>query len=147
VPEADLVVATYFHYNDVRRRWPRLLASVRFLTLRVDPDALEWLGDAEAAVVLERDEPTAGAVVADLRAALRHPVDLSSVVTSDPAGWVARERETRVLVSPRVWSDLGAAERALEHCAVVGYRFDEGEIDALARERGWRRAEDRHEDD
>ena len=132
------VVATYFHYNDIRRRWPELLERVRFLTIRVDLALEAWLEGEEAAVVVERDEPTAIAIAADLRTALRRDLDLRLVVTGDPAE-VIRTSDVPVLVSPREWSDLSEEARADERCAVVRYEFDRSELMALAAERHWGR--------
>jgi DNA-binding transcriptional regulator YhcF (GntR family) len=138
-PEGDFVVATYFHYNDIRRRWPHLLGRVRFLTIRVAPEVEEWLGGAPSAVVVERDEPTAEAVAADLRAAFAREVDLQLTVTDDPDSVIDTLPDARLLFSPRMWSELSEASRANERCSVVRYEFDGAELEAVARECGWER--------
>jgi DNA-binding transcriptional regulator YhcF (GntR family) len=140
-PEGDVVVSTYFHYNDIRRRWPHLLERVRFMRISVAPAIAEWLGDAPAAIVVERDEPTAEAVAADLRTVLGDAVDLRLVVTDDPAAVLAAGDDVPVLYPPRVWSDLGDDVRSDPRCAVIGYALDENELDAAARALGWRHAE------
>lgn len=137
-PDADVVVATYFHYNDVRRLWPRLLSRVRFLTIAVDPGLGIWLGDAPSAVVVERDEPTAQAVAGDVLAAFERELKLRTLVTDEPETAVAAAGEgDRVLFSPRVWAELGETTRAQEACGVVRYVFDERELERAARECGW----------
>ena len=144
-PEGDVVVATYFHYNDIRRRWPRILSRVRFLTIRVDPAVEAWLAGAPSAVVVERDEPTAEAVAADLHAAFGREVDLHLIVTNDPASVLDDCADARVLYSPRMWSELDDVVRSDERCAVVRYEFDGDELDKTARECGWQRTQDRLE--
>lgn len=136
-PEGDVIVATYFHYNDIRRRWPRLLQHVHFLTIRVDPALEPWLGEARSAVIVERDEPTAEAVAADLRASFQHDVNLELVVTDDPSKVIAARTDARVLCSPRVWSELAENVRSQENCEVVRYEFDASELQDAARECGW----------
>jgi DNA-binding transcriptional regulator YhcF (GntR family) len=136
-PEGDVIVATYFHYNDIRRRWPRLLQRVRFLTIRVDPTLESWLGEARSALIVERDQPTAEAVAADLRASFLQDVSLELVVTDDPSTLIGSRTDARVLCSPRIWSELPQDVRSQEHCAVVCYEFDESELQDAARECNW----------
>ncbi|MFT7485892.1 MAG: DNA-binding transcriptional regulator YhcF (GntR family) [Candidatus Paceibacteria bacterium] len=140
-PAGDAVVSTYFHYNDVRRRWPHLLRQVIFLTVQVDEQVLDSLRGLDKAVVLERDLPTAEAVAADLRAVLDHPIELIPRVSEHPSSAVGAEGDGLVLCSPRIWSELDEAVRARAHCQVIRYRFDEQELKALALRLSWQPAE------
>lgn len=135
-PEADVLVATYFHCNDLRRSWPQLLPEVRFVTIGVADTLADWLDGAPSAVLVERDEPTAEAVAGDLRVAIERPLELRLVATDDPAAVVKSATEP-VLCSPRVWDELDEATRADPRCQVVRYVFDEEELEALARRCGW----------
>ncbi|MCB9462114.1 MAG: GntR family transcriptional regulator [Candidatus Eisenbacteria bacterium] len=56
-PEGDLI-ATYFHFNEIRRRWPHRLNDLQFVAIHPDPALSERLGRALAEGLLEhRDEP------------------------------------------------------------------------------------------
>ena len=99
------------------------------------------MNDASSAVLVERDEPTAEAVAADLRTALGREIDLELVVTDDPASVIEASAGERVLFSPRVWSELDDDARSNERCAVVRYQFDRTELEAAAREIGWQPAQ------
>ncbi len=140
-PDGDVVVATYFHYNDIRRRWPRLLGRVRFLTIHVAPEVEAWLAGAPRAFVVERDQPTAEAVAADLRAVFKRDVELKLVVTEDPASVLSEHPRERVLFSPRIWSDLSDDVRGNKHCAVVRYELDRAELERIARECEWKQVQ------
>jgi len=138
-PTCDTIIATYFHYNDIRRQWPHVLDTVRFVTIRPARSIGAWLEDAEHFVLVERDMPTAEAVAADLRTMLGRDLAIRIEVTDDAASVVARHAGSRILFSPRVWSDLDQAVRSCDRCAVVRYEFDGTEIDTIARDLGWRR--------
>lgn len=139
-PGCDLVVATWFHYNDVRRRWPDLLHRVEFLTIRPD---LSALSDVSAPTwwVVETDEATAGAVAGDLTAVLDgRAVEVRPHVRADPAAAVGElPGDDPVLFAPRVWAGLDAAVREHPRAFELCYAFDAGELEALAKRRRWRR--------
>ena len=51
-PGDGVLLSTFFHYNDVRRKWPRRLKDVHFLTIGIDPHVqveLEALRGSEEA--------------------------------------------------------------------------------------------------
>ncbi len=139
-PEADIVIATWFHYNDVRRRWPDLLHRVEFVTIRPD---LSTLADvtAERWWVVESDEATAGAVAGDLTAALEQ--DSSEIrphVTSDPGATMDELiDDSPVLFPPRVWAELDPAVREHPRAFELRYVIDSDELKAVANRHRWRR--------
>lgn len=145
-PDAGAVLlATYFHYNDIRVRWPRRFPHVHFVSTRPDPAIRHRLGgpaleeEPPVPVVLwERDEAMARNIVADLlrilpedEFAVRHEVGTWEEV---PAGFGGP-----VLFSPRTWAELPEAERANEEFMEVRYVFEPGDLDRVAREMGWER--------
>jgi hypothetical protein len=70
-PPAATVLSSFFHYNDVRRRWPHRLADVHFVTIRPVPELAEHVARARTSrsaklLVLERDGETAAIVAADV---------------------------------------------------------------------------------
>jgi len=142
-PPPGTVLSTYFHYNDVRRRWPWRLADVHFLTIRPDPALGARLtrprsGRRPRLVVLERDAETAANVAADLSALLPRARRLETVVSDDPRAFLARvPGETLVLCPPRVWAALEGAQRAHPRVLEVRYRFEAAELEELGGRLGW----------
>jgi DNA-binding transcriptional regulator YhcF (GntR family) len=137
-PPAGAVLSTYFHYNDLRRLWPRRLASVRFLTIYPDPDLAKRLAGVDRVVVAERDASTIEAITADLRALFgERDLEIQPFVDDDPGSRLEREEATAVLFTPRVWASL--SETAREHPSAVELRyvFDRAELSRLADELGW----------
>jgi DNA-binding transcriptional regulator YhcF (GntR family) len=143
-PPDGLVVATYFHYNEVRRRWPDRLEDVRFLPIAPEPGLAERIGSARhrskrTVVLLEREENMARNIAADLSRVL--PQDRFRVVTkvvADPSKYLDRAGDrSLVLLSPRVWGEVPERFRERPHVRQVRYVFDPKDLDALAAEQGW----------
>ena len=139
-PAGDTIVATWFHYNDVRRRWPDLLHRVEFVTIRPDLSAMPDRS-AEMWWIVERDEATAGAVAGDLIAALdQGSLDIRPHVTNDPATAVAElPGDNPILLSPRVWAELDGAVRDDPRAFELRYVIDADELKAIADRHRWRR--------
>jgi hypothetical protein len=137
-PPAGSILSTYFHYNDLRRLWPRRLASVRFLTIYPDPHLARRLTRVERVVVAERDTSTIEAVTADLLALFDgSELEIEPFVSDDPASRLEFEDTIPVLFTPRVWSTLTETTRA-HPCAVeLRYVFDHRELSELADALGW----------
>lgn len=144
LPEGD-VLATYFHYNEVRTRWPRRLGGVRFASIRPDEGVATRLramtgGRRPKRVTLcEFDAPTAEAVRADLSVLL--PPDEfeveTRVVTAGGEALAPGAVGGPVLFPPRVWGALGGGERAHPRAVQVRYLFDKVEIAAIGAQAGW----------
>jgi len=146
LPEGD-VVATYFHYNEIRRRWPERLASVRFAQIGPDPAVRDAVGRALGkragrVVLYEFDEPTAEAVASDLSVVLPAgtPIETRVVRSADDALAIAGERDC-LLLPPRVWGGLSERHRGDRRVVKVRYVFAPDELESIARELGWRPAE------
>jgi DNA-binding transcriptional regulator YhcF (GntR family) len=147
-PPGAPVVATFFHYNEIRTRWPELLDSVHFLTIRPDPDMLRLAPLRRASgsqrttvLVCELDRPTLDAVAADLSVLLppeRHR--LRAEVVRAPGELLRGRRRAPVLFPPRIWSLLSPEERAHPRALQLRYVFDPRELGALGAELGLRPA-------
>ena len=114
-PPQGTIVATYFHYNDVRLRWPERLPDTRFLTIAPEPALRDELrerhrsrGGRLSVVLCERDDAMARNIAADLMRILpaREFQITTSVVPS--AGHALRSTGVRtpILFSPRMWGEL-----------------------------------------
>jgi DNA-binding transcriptional regulator YhcF (GntR family) len=144
-PPAGPIVATFFHYNDIRGRWPDRFAHVHFASIRPDPALADHLrpfagGERAAPVLLcERDESMARNIAADLRSVL--PQDrfgLETFVAARPENALdAAGPRQPVLFAPRVWGAMAVEHRADPRAFEVRYVFDPRDLAAIASEHGW----------
>lgn len=144
-PDEAVLLGTYFHYNDLRVRWPRRFPAVRFVATRPDDRIRERLealrrGRDEhgplAVVLWEWDETMARNIAADLVRILpedeftvRQEVVAPESVGNLPPG--------PALFSPRAWAALPKDARRRGDFMEVRYVFDRGELDRVARHLGW----------
>jgi DNA-binding transcriptional regulator YhcF (GntR family) len=143
-PPDGLVVATYFHYNDVRRRWPERISDVRFLPIAPEPGLAERIGNGRRAskrtvVLCEREENMARNIATDLARVLPPKrFHVLTKVVADPAKFLDQAgARNLVLLSPRVWGEVPARHRERPHVRQVRYVFDPKDLDVLASEQGW----------
>lgn len=145
-PPEGAVVATYFHFNEVRLRWPRRLARVRFASIVVDPGLARRVrahagargSERVVATLHEFDQPTLDAVAADLSVALpesRFEVRTRLIERASEA--VTGRRRGVALVAPRVWGGMTEDERASGRALEARYVFEAGELASMGRELGW----------
>lgn len=143
-PPVGPLIATYFHYNEVRRRWPTRFREVDFVGIHPDPGLcarLEAAAPGSRTITLcEWDQPTAETVAADLTALLPPGrFKLRLVIETAAERALARGRGP-VLFSPRVWARLPAAARSSARALPLRYVFDEPQLAAIAAQRRWRSA-------
>jgi DNA-binding transcriptional regulator YhcF (GntR family) len=139
-PPPGPVIATYFHYNDIRRHWPRRLQSVRFMTIRPAAGIRKRIGRRSGTIrVCELDIETAEAVMGDVHALLgRTRLKLVPAVTNLPANLLRGGGTTPVLYPPRVWARLDANSRQDPRAIELVYTLDAKELEQFASESGWR---------
>lgn len=136
-PPSSSIIATYFHYNDIRRRWPHLLDEVHFVTIGPSAAALDIPDEAGTAVVCEKDEDTAEAVAADVSRVLKNPnLNITTHVVTRAEDALALDAPV-LLFSPRVWADLSDAARNDPRACEVRYVFDPKELRQLAATLSW----------
>jgi len=150
---SGVVIGTYFHYNDIRQRWPRRLEEVRFVAIAPDPELKARLpaprrGGRGVArrrlVVCERDEAKAVNIAADLQglfAGDTYPIE-PCVLPESLRLPRARPGDV-ILVSPRVWGGLSERQRA--RCTEIRYCIRTHEIEALGATFGWQRTSEEEE--
>jgi DNA-binding transcriptional regulator YhcF (GntR family) len=135
-PPADgLVVATYFHYNDIRLRWPHRLREVRFVDIGPDDAIARELANARIARawVFERDPVTAATVAADLTPLLDESVELAPRSGVEPGSLLRSLKEDEaVLFPPRIWADLSPSERAHPRSFEARYVLHEEALEEIA---------------
>ncbi len=145
-------VATYFHYNEIRRRWPLLLPQIYFVGVRPTAELAEQLlarnskGKRQGVLLCEFDEASAKNIAADLLASLpagRFAVETRVVERAGEALESSRSRRP-VLFAPRVWNALSEAERRDPRAHVVDYSILREDLQALGEYFAWPRASRRH---
>ena len=146
-PPAGPIVATYFHYNEVRRRWPHRLHEIRFAAIRPDPQlpadrrTFPASGKRATLTLCEFDEPMARNIAADLSALF--PADRyrikTRIVTRGSEALEPRGQRGPLLLSPRVWGSLEPEERMDARAIKAAYVFTEEELENLGACFGWHR--------
>lgn len=140
---SGILIGTYFHYNDIRQRWPHRVADVRFVAIAPDPTLPSWLATRTAGVtgrvrllVCELDEAKAVNIAADLTGLF--PADRWEIEPRvlESASELPRQRVgEEVLVAPRVWGALTEAQR--EQAVLIRYCVRAHELEALGTSYDW----------
>lgn len=138
------LVATYFHYNEVRLRWPKRLASFSFVAIAPEQQLATRLDyelkrtGKSMLTVCERDEPTAQAVIADVSALfLANDIPIRSRIVTRPADLAPADDDELLLIPPRVWGELSPEKRGSEDVVEVRYTFDQEELAQVGAAHGW----------
>ena len=143
-PEMPLV-ATLFHYEEIRARWPHRVADVRFVAASVDPtvrDIVEHVapgaGRHDVALLVRHDAVAGLALAEEIEALLgpHYPVRLE--VQAHRHGADALPEAEVVLATPSAYAALGAADRARLDVVRVRYAVDPRDLGALGVVFGWR---------
>jgi DNA-binding transcriptional regulator YhcF (GntR family) len=144
-PPVGVLVATYFHYNDIRTRWPERSASVHFVAIHPDPalaarlQQFEPRGRRTRVLLCERDATMAGNIAADLRSVL--PSDrfelVPTVESSVGSALATADPNAAVLFSPREWGSLIPAQRADPRAIEIRYLIDPKDLTTLGQELDW----------
>lgn len=141
-PPAGPLIATYFHYAEILRRWPRRRDDLRFLPIHVDPALPHRLASAERLEACEMDDDRARNLQADLEA-LFPPgaVPVSARLVSDADECLAAAADDTLLCfAPRAWARLRGEQRRHPRVRKVRYVIDAGALDGLGEQLGWSRA-------
>ena len=145
-PPIGPIVATYFHYNQIRRRWPHRMEEVHFVAIH--PDRAVALGlpparrknQRSTLLVCELDVSQAQSAAADLSVLL--PPDrfrLETRVIRD-ANELLRDgkRRSHLMFTPRVWAKLSPQEKADPRAHAITYVIKDEDLEVLGPRLGWR---------
>ncbi len=145
-PVPDPIVATYFHYNDLRTRWPERFPGIRFVAIRPDPEVGRAIrarrrgAKGRLRVVLcEREESMLRSIEADVSRVLNADrFHLTSRLTKGGRSIVEGiGPATSILVSPRIWGDLPEWIRRDPRVHELRYLFDPKDLDSVGRDLAW----------
>ncbi len=137
-PPAGTVVATYFHYAEIVRRWPHRGADVLFIAVRPDPGLVATIGDrrGDACRVLacELDEVRAANLAADLRPLLEGAgLRVEPLAAAVSSAALAAAGSDPVCFAPRAWAELDEDARRDPRAVRVRYVIDDGSWTDLER--------------
>jgi hypothetical protein len=144
-PPTGPIVATYFHYNDIRRQWPKRFPRVHFASIRPDRQLKTRLrgkvkrGTPLRILLIERDAEMARNIAVDLSTAMgADQVHIEPRVLSDPAvAFKLAGGNDAIMFAPRVWGALTAAERRDPRAIEIRYVFNGEELASVAKSLGW----------
>lgn len=144
-PAGHPIVATYFHFNDVRRRWAGRLSQVHFLAIRPDPELKERLmrategRESATAILCERDASMLHNILADVSRLLpEERIRVRPQISRAPEKWfLSRRSPVPVLFSPRVWGELSSRARNDPRAIEARFIFEPKDLESIGATMGW----------
>ena len=140
-PPAGPLVATYFHYAEILRRWPQRRGDLHFVPIHVDPDLPHRLARGARLEACEMDEDRARNLQADL-GALFPPgtVPVAARVAPEPGDALAGAADdTLCCFAPRAWARLTAEQQGHPRARKVRYVVEREALGDLGSRLGWTR--------
>lgn len=138
-PPPGLIVGTYFHFNDIRERWPHRAADLVFVTVSLDPELAHRIDGAERSPdgpirvrLCEVDASRMHSVLPELVQLL--PEDryrVEQLPVRRPADALASDDPAPVLFAPRLWSRLPDEERRDSRAHLLRYVIDPSSLESL----------------
>jgi DNA-binding transcriptional regulator YhcF (GntR family) len=139
-----LLLATYFHYNDIRQRWPDRLEEIRFMAIAPDASLPQHVHRRKATrkrlrlLVCETEEAKALNIAADLKNLFPETrFDLVPEVLRSARALPRVRYSDVVLVAPRIWGALSNIQR--QQVVEIRYCIRPHELDSLGVTFGWER--------
>lgn len=132
------VIATWFHYADVRARLPDRAEDLLFASIEpalAQPESIvrRALRAGGQVTLADRDPSLAPAIAADVARLLGEPRLRVVPDTRTSPGTLLRRRQGPVVCSPGAWERLSAADRADPDVALLEYHFSTEALTQLGR--------------
>lgn len=139
-PPPGLIVATFFHFQEVRQRWPRRLGDIHFVALHPDSGLPERvrarLGRIpERVLLVERETSMAENVASDMRTVFL-PCGIHvepHVMHEGQSAFDVLDSGEACLFAPRVWGDLPPDAKGHALAFEACYRIRHADLEALGR--------------
>lgn len=136
LPAGELV-ATLFHFSDLRRRCPQRLSAIHFLSIHLDPALPARLERAGGSLrVCDPDPEMRRNIAADLSGLFAHARRGPRIELGDGRALASKPGWLHV-VSPRLWGALTDAERRRHDIVEARYVFNQRELLDLGARLGW----------
>jgi len=133
VPRDQPLIATYFHYNDIRLRWPDRLHEIRFVAIQPEASIRDRIGAMEEVRVVELSQSKAEHISADV-SALYHGRIVAEVW--DGKQGFPDEEGVRIF-PPRVWAMLSSQQRRHQLHLKLTYVIEADDLERLVAEHRW----------
>jgi DNA-binding transcriptional regulator YhcF (GntR family) len=140
------VIGTYFHYNEIRQRWPRRLHEVHFVSVRPDAALASRVrlpagtGKHRTIHVVEFEEQKAANIAADLESLFpRDRFQLKPKVVTSASEPLVADGRTPLIYTPRTWAALTDEQRADPRVIKATYVIAPDDRERLGDNFGWRR--------
>jgi len=144
-PPPGPIIGTYFHFNDIRRRWPRRRTDLNFVSVTPDPRLIERVKrlieryPEPVVTVCDNEQPAAETLAADLIAHLDETVRVEAASGRQASGLANGGSSTGpVLFSAMMWDSLDEEAHTREGIFEMRYVFEDDELARVARTLGWR---------
>ena len=136
LPESDLI-ATYFHYSEIKARWPDRMDQVHFVPIRPDAslaDRIPHEGRGPSTLYMcEFDHAKAIHIASDLRSMMPEHFQIETRLVAQADEVLAWDDPSPILLSPRLWGALTPEQRTDPRVFEVNYIIDSDSIEALGR--------------
>jgi GntR family transcriptional regulator len=137
-PPPGPILATFFHFQEVRHRWPRRQSDIHFVTIQPDPGLPERIRnrlrqDPARVLLWEREETMAENVASDLRSVFQPcgvPVEPRVLRKGSSPTENLKTREV-CLFAPRVWAGLAPQVRKHPRAFEATYRIRHADMEGL----------------
>ena len=143
-PPPGPFVATYFHYNDIRRRWPHRMVDANFVSIH--PAAglqakIETYSEASAPVrimLYELSETMGRSIAADLEAGQsKDGIAIQAQVVDGEPKDIRIISNALYLFPPRLWWVLSQDQKDAPNVMEIEYEIAEPDMARLAHHFGW----------
>ena len=134
---AGEIVATLFHFNDLRRRCPQRLAGIHFVSIHLDPGLASRMDAVAALRVCDPDPEMTRNIAADLLGVFADAGRTLRIELGDGRTTLAPQAGRVQVVSPRLWGTLTDPQRRRRDIVQARYVFDQRELLELAARLGW----------
>lgn len=148
-PPPGPIVSTFFHYNEVRARWPERLDDIHFVAVQPDPALADQLSRivktrGRTTVILgETDVERAKNILPDLKRALKgNRFRVEQRIVKTPSDLINNRSRKPIMLAPRLWAQLSEDDKITANALELRYLLQTTSINALADELGWRRRAD-----
>lgn len=111
------IIGTYFHYAEMRRRWPDRIGDMHFVALRLDPGLTERVEtvaakrDTRVLRLVEQDPETAREMAAGVSALFPTQFEIKTTVGDPDELLRSLPGDELLLIAPRLWDRLSSAAR------------------------------------
>jgi len=143
-PPPGPFVVTYFHYNDIRLRWPHRMRDAVFLSIVPSHSLKQRMqrqrrsaGTSEA-VLYERADTMASSIAADISAMLgKSSIRLETKTIQTMPSRLSLAGDRMHLFPPRLWAQLTDAQRKDGNVFQVEYEITPADLAGLGLRFGW----------